>query len=197
MLRGGGGGGQPGRPRRGEPFPRGGPGGGGREGGGREHASLVYRVAYAALRNRAEAEDASQETFVRVLRHRQQLPEVRDQRAWLARIAWRVALDRRRRAPEVPLEEAARAVRELRAAGASAEQLAADAQMLALLERLIASLPRDLREALTLSTVEEMSAAEVAEALDIPEASVRTRVYRARQLLREKLAGVLEGKHER
>ena len=163
----------------------------------REHASLVYRVAYAALRNRAEAEDAAQETFVRVLRHRQQLPQVRDQRAWLARIAWRVALDRRRRAPEVPLEEAARAVRELRAAGASAEQLAADAQMLALLERLIASLPRDLREALTLSTVEEMSAAEVAEALDIPEASVRTRVYRARQLLREKLAGVLEGKHER
>jgi len=163
----------------------------------REHASLVYRVAYAALRNRAEAEDAAQETFVRVLRHRQQLPQVRDQRAWLARIAWRVALDRRRRAPEVPLEEAARAVRELRAAGASAEQLAADAQMLALLERLIASLPRDLREALTLSTVEEMSAAEVAAALDIPEASVRTRVYRARQLLREKLAGVLEGKHER
>ena len=97
----------------------------------------------------------------------------------------------------MPLEEAARAVRELRAAGASAEQLAADAQMLALLERLIASLPRDLREALTLSTVEEMSAAEVAAALDIPEASVRTRVYRARQLLREKLAGVLEGKHER
>src|SRR3970040_1557361 len=109
----------------------------------REHASLVYRVAYAALRNRAEAEDAAQETFVRVLRRRQQLPEVR-------------------------LEEAARAVRELRAAGASAEQLAADAQMLALLERLIASLPRDLREALTLSTVEEMSAAEGAAAPGIP-----------------------------
>ena len=163
----------------------------------RDHAGFVYRIAYAVLRNRPDAEDAAQETFVRVLRHRQQLPEVRDQRAWLARIAWRVALDRRRRAPEVPLEEAARAVRALRAAGASAEQLAADSQMLALLERLIASLPRELREALTLSTVEEMSSAEVAAALAIPEASVRTRVFRARQLLREKLAAVLEGKHER
>jgi len=163
----------------------------------REHASLVYRVAYAALRNRAEAEDAAQETFLRVLRQRKRLADVREPRAWLARIAWRVALDRRRRGSEVPLEEAAAAVRELRAAGASAEQVAADAQMLALLERLIASLPRELREALTLSTVQEMSAAEAAQALGIPEASVRTRVFRARQLLREKLAAVLEGKHER
>jgi len=163
----------------------------------REHAALVYRVAYAALRNRAEAEDAAQETFLRVLRQRKRLADVREPRAWLARIAWRVALDRRRRGSEVPLDEAAAAVRELRAAGASAEQVAADAQMLALLERLIASLPRELREALTLSTVQEMSAAEAAEALGIPEASVRTRVFRARQLLREKLAAVLEGKHER
>src|SRR3990172_8585362 len=79
----------------------------------REHASLVYRVAYAVLRNRPAAEDAAQETFVRVLRHRQQLPQVRDQRAWLARIAWRVALDRRRRAPEMPLDETAEAARRL------------------------------------------------------------------------------------
>jgi len=164
----------------------------------REHAGFVYRVAYAVLRNRADAEDAAQETFLRVVRQRGRLAAVREPRAWLARIAWRAALDRRRRArPEVSLDDAAAAVRGLRAAGAGAEQVASDAQMLTLLERLIASLPRELREALTLSTVEEMTSAEVAAALGIPEASVRTRVFRARQLLREKLAAVLEGKHER
>jgi RNA polymerase sigma-70 factor (ECF subfamily) len=164
----------------------------------REHAGFVYRVAYAVLRNRADAEDAAQETFLRVVRQRGRLAAVREPRAWLARIAWRAALDRRRRArPEVSLEDVSAAVRELRAAGAGADEIAADAQMLALLERLIASLPRELREALTLATVEEMSSTEVAVALGIPEASVRTRVFRARQLLREKLAAVLEGKHER
>lgn len=163
----------------------------------REQARLVYRVAYSVLRNHHDAEDATQETFLRVLRYGKRLARVENPRAWLARIAWRVALDRRRTNLEVSLEEAAASVRALRAAGAGVEQMAADRQMLALLERLVASLPRDLREALTLSTVEELSSAEVAEILHIPEASVRTRVFRARQLLREKLSTVLEGKHER
>src|SRR3990172_11572516 len=73
----------------------------------REHAALVYRVAYAALRNRAEAEDAAQETFLRVLRQRKRLADVREPRAWLARIAWRGAPDRRRRGPAGPFEATA------------------------------------------------------------------------------------------
>jgi RNA polymerase sigma-70 factor (ECF subfamily) len=163
----------------------------------REHASFVYGIAYAVLRNRAEAEDAAQETFLRVVRHRKHIPEVRDQRAWLARITWRVAVGRRRPTPEISLEEAAQVIRGLRDAGAGAEEIARNRQMLALLEQLIASLPRKLREVLVLSTVEEMSSAEVAAGLGIPEASVRTRLRRARELLRGKLAAVLGGKHER
>lgn len=60
----------------------------------REHARLVYRVAYSVLRNHHDAEDATQETFVRVLRYRRKLSEVQSQRNWLARIAWRVAAER-------------------------------------------------------------------------------------------------------
>src|ERR1700738_4391533 len=70
----------------------------------REHARLVYRVAYSVLRDHHDAEDATQETFLRVLRYRRKLAGIRDSRTWLARIAWRVALERRK-APEVRLED--------------------------------------------------------------------------------------------
>jgi RNA polymerase sigma-70 factor (ECF subfamily) len=163
----------------------------------REHARLVYKVAYSVLRNHHDAEDAAQETFLRLWRHQKRWADVRDQRAWLARVAYRVALDRRRKLPQISAEDSAQAVLELRAKGAGADEIAANQQMLALLERLIASLPPDLRDALTLSTVEEMTSAEIAALLGIPEASVRTRLFRARQLLREKLAALLEAKHAR
>jgi RNA polymerase sigma-70 factor (ECF subfamily) len=163
----------------------------------REHARLVYRVCYSVLRHAEDSEDAAQETFMRVMRNLKKLPEVRDPRAWLARIAWRVALDRKRASPEMSLEDAAAAgaaVAALRDSGASADELAAGNEMSALLERLIGSLPEELRAPLVLSTVEEMTAADIAAVLEIPEASVRTRIFRARQLLREKLDGILERK---
>jgi RNA polymerase sigma factor (sigma-70 family) len=76
----------------------------------RQHARLVYQVAYLLLRNHHDAEDAPQETFLRVWRYRKRLPEARDLKAWLARIAWRVALDRRKNAAEIetaaPLDKA-------------------------------------------------------------------------------------------
>lgn len=71
----------------------------------REHARLVYRIAYSVLRNHQDAEDATQETFVRVLRYGRKLEGVRDQKTWLARIAWRVAIERRKKLPEIPLDE--------------------------------------------------------------------------------------------
>lgn len=163
----------------------------------REHAALVYRVVYVILRNHHDAEDATQETFLRVLRYGKRLASVRNPRAWLARVAWRVALDRRRSAPEVSLQDAAQTVLELKAAGRTPEEIAAESQMAALLERLLATLPHELREALALSTVEEMSSADIAAVLEIPEATVRTRLLRARQLLREKLVAVLGGRHGR
>ncbi|HET7840629.1 MAG TPA: RNA polymerase sigma factor [Terriglobia bacterium] len=160
----------------------------------REHARVVYKIAFAVLRNHHDAEDAAQETFLKFLRHRKRWPEIRDPRAWLAKMAWRVATDRAGRRHEVSLEEAAQAVSELRAQGADAERLAATAQMQALLHRLIAALPHELREVMTLSTAEELSSEEIGALLGIPEGSVRTRQMRARELLREKLRAVLERK---
>lgn len=161
-----------------------------------DHARLVYRIAYSVLRNHHDAEDATQETFIRCLRSLKRTM-VRDWRAWLARTAWRVALDRRPRGREISLDNAAEIAASLRASGAGAEETAANQQMAALLERLIAALPHELREPLTLSTIEELSSPDIAQLLGIPEGSVRTRLMRARQILKEKLSAVLEGKHGR
>jgi DNA-directed RNA polymerase specialized sigma24 family protein len=60
----------------------------------REHGRLVYRVAYSALHNPEDAEDVAQETFLRLLSQRPEWPRIRDMRAWLARVAWRLAAGR-------------------------------------------------------------------------------------------------------
>jgi len=159
----------------------------------RDHARLVFKIAYSVLRNHHDAEDATQEIFLRAMRHQRELSEVRDVRAWLARIAWRVAVDQRRTPARLDDLNASAEIEELRSHRAGAEQAAIGVQMLALTERLIANLPAELRDALTLSTVEEMTSAEIAVVLSIPEASVRTRIFRARKLLKEKLASLLEG----
>jgi len=61
------------------------------------HSRLLFRVAHSILRSPAEAEDVVQDAFVRVLEHRQRLRGIRDMRVWLVRIAWNLAIDRRRR----------------------------------------------------------------------------------------------------
>jgi RNA polymerase sigma-70 factor (ECF subfamily) len=158
----------------------------------REHARFVYRVAYSVLRNGHDAEDAVQETFLRVVRHAAELPAVREQRAWLARIAYRIAIDRRRHQAARPqAADDEQAVARLRDAAPGAEQQLIDAEMLSLLERVVSSLPADQRDVVTLSTVEEMSGREIAEILGISEAGVRGKLFRARQALRERLQGLL------
>src|SRR3979490_1258512 len=63
----------------------------------RTYTPLLFRVAHSVLRSRAEAEDVVQDVFVRVLEHRRSLTTVRDMRVWLVRVAWNLAIDRRRR----------------------------------------------------------------------------------------------------
>ena len=156
----------------------------------RQHSRLVYRIAYAVLRRHHDAEDATQETLLRVLRYSSKLSAVEDTKTWLARIAWRVAVDRsrkHRRQREVPLEDPERPLAEVACSDTPADQTVHGAQVGAVLERLIAALPDKLRQPLILSTIEEMSPREVATTLGINEAAVRSRVFRARQILREKL----------
>jgi RNA polymerase sigma-70 factor (ECF subfamily) len=155
----------------------------------REHARLVYRIAYSVSRNHHDAEDATQETFMRVLRYRRKLEGVDDPKTWIARIAWRVAVEQAKKRPAVSLseKEMERAVSQLQALSTSAEELAVSSEMAAVLESLITALPESLRDAMRLSTVEELLPAEIAEVLETGEASVRSRLFRARQVLKDKL----------
>jgi RNA polymerase sigma-70 factor (ECF subfamily) len=163
----------------------------------REHSRLVYRIAYAVLRRHHDAEDATQETFMRVLRYRSKLAQVEDPRTWLARIAWRVAVARGKKykTREITLDDPEKAVPEPPSSDAPADENIQGSQLGSALGKLIAALPTKLREPLILSTIEEMSPREVAGALDINEAAVRSRVFRARQILKEKLAQQGRGIH--
>jgi RNA polymerase sigma-70 factor (ECF subfamily) len=156
----------------------------------REHSRLVYRIAYAVLRSHHDAEDATQETFLRVLRYRAKLDAVEDPKTWLARIAWRVAVDRARKGGktcEIAFEDQALSVLEAASSEPHAVEIIQGERTEIVLEKLIAALPAKLREPLVLSTVEEMSPREVAATLGISEAAVRSRVFRARQILKQKL----------
>lgn len=160
----------------------------------REHARLVYRVAYSVLRNHHDAEDVTQETFVRVLRYRRKLAGVRNPRTWLARIAFRAALERKGKASKVSLQDLEGTAPQVRSQARPADEALLGAEMSGQVEKLIAALPAKLRDPLSLSALEEMSPAEVAEVLGINQAAVRSRLFRARQILREKLSKVLEGR---
>lgn len=149
-----------------------------------QYASTLYRVAFSVLRNTADAEDAVQEAFLRVLRHRHTLGEVRDHRVWLIRIVWNIVLDRKRRAKTRPetddIEELARV---LPGKGLTAEDRAAAAQHHAQVLACVDQLPAKEREVLLLSAFEELSSVEIAAALGVTESTVRSRLFRARNLM--------------
>lgn len=157
----------------------------------RQHTRLVYRIAYAVLRQHHDAEDAAQEVFMRVLRYKPKLAGVENPKTWLARIAWRVAVDRSKRnrhKREIPLDDPETMLQEVATSEIPADRAFEGSRAREVLEKLIAALPEKLRATLILSVIEEMSPREIAATLEINEAAVRSRVFRARQILKEKLA---------
>jgi RNA polymerase sigma-70 factor, ECF subfamily len=179
-----------------------------------EHTPMVFRIAYSILRNHHDAEDAAQECFLKVLKLVQKsktgLAQVRNTKTWLARVAWTTALDRRSgrssvRDHEIVAEDSTialgpepldmqRAMDRFPDDAIAPDQFLAEREMQRVLEKLIAGLPEELRQPLELSTVQELNSSEIAEVMGIPEGSVRTRLLRARRLLKEKLATLLEVK---
>lgn len=162
-------------------------------------ARFVFRVTYAVLLNAYDAEDAVQETFLKLYR-KGGWQQAGNERAFLARVAWRVAVDRRR---------AGHSSREMRetsglAAGQAAdspsprpgpEQAMMAANEHAVIQAMIDTLPEDLRVPLVLSAFEELNSREIGRILSIPEGTVRTRLQRARHVLRQKLAGIEENRY--
>ncbi|HEY6252970.1 MAG TPA: RNA polymerase sigma factor [Candidatus Angelobacter sp.] len=163
-----------------------------------EHSSMAFRIAYSILRNHHDAEDAVQECFLRILKHAKRLHRVRTPKTWVARIAWTTARDRRSSRARTTVNETVgepELLAQIADKKLGADEQLAGKQLQGLLAQMIAALPEDLRQPLELSTVQELNSAEIAEIMNIPEGSVRTRLMRARQRLKEKLSAVLETKH--
>jgi RNA polymerase sigma-70 factor (ECF subfamily) len=149
------------------------------------YSALLFRVAHSVLRSRAEAEDVVQDVFVRVLEHRRSLPTVRDMRVWLIRIAWNLAIDRRRRIrPEQFNESFAEG---LVAKNIPADEALGEAQRMKSVLCELEKLPKAERHVLLLSAIEELDTAEMAEVLGRSESAVRALLFRARTRLRERL----------
>ena len=152
-------------------------------------ARFMFQVAFGLLRNRQDAEDAVQEAFLKLYRGEAWL-RMENEKGFLARTVWRVALDRLPKAEERMVDVAEM---QLTARGESPEQSAVGGDERGVLKRLIDGLPEELRQPLVLSSVEEMTSREVAEAMGIPEGTVRTRVMRARTELRRRFLTMKEG----
>ena len=139
----------------------------------RRYAGDVFRLAYARTGSRADAEDVMQETFIRLLRARPAFAEPEHARAWLLRVAANCANDWFRapwRRREGPLEDALPAPEEPEPGGVVEAVLA---------------LPAKYRTAVHLYYYEDLSVAEIAAILGKSEGAVKSRLFRARTLLRE------------
>lgn len=149
---------------------------------------FIFRLAYALLRNTYDAEDVVQETYLKIYRAGA-WEAIENERAFLARVAWRIAVGKLRKKRQVPLDP------ETAIHGVSPEDAAIATDWNMAVQRLVDALPQKWRQPLALSTVEEMSSREIAEVMRIPEGTVRTRIMRARQILKQKISELMEGRY--
>jgi RNA polymerase sigma-70 factor, ECF subfamily len=166
----------------------------------RRHNRALFRTARAILRDDSEAEDALQEAYLQAYRGIGAFRGDAKLSTWLARIVANEALGRvrkrARRAEIVPLQPGASETEVEQIADENMDEMpersAQRAEMRRLLEAQIDSLPEDYRVVFVMRAIEEMSVEETADALEIPQATVRTRLFRARSLLREGLAAKID-----
>src|SRR3954465_13822663 len=151
----------------------------------RESMTLAFRVAYGVLRQRQDAEDVAQEAFAKAYRSFGQLRDRDRFRAWLMRMTWRLAIDRWR-------SDRRRSVREQAVETAdtpSTEDLAVSRERAKLLWQAIDALPEKLRIVVVLGAIEGHDIRAMARLLDLPEGTVKSRLYLARKGLAESLRG--------
>lgn len=149
-----------------------------------ENQRRVFQIAYSVLGNSADAEDVAQEAFLRAYQKFDSLREAEKFRAWVNRIVFRLALNRKRGYRRRLERDTAWQSMESPAMVDGAKE-AEQQVMLDRLRKEIERLPAKLRSVLLLSLVEEMDAADVGVVLGIPAGTVRSRVHTARKLLLE------------
>ena len=160
------------------------------------HARFLINIAYGILRNPEDAEDVAQEAFLKAFRAGG-LEKVENMRAWLGRITWRLALNRLRQKSGTQKKISSEdLLRTLPSREKGAEEVLIRKEREMLLERLLRSLPQDLWDTYLLLTIEGMTSRSAAAILGISESSVRDRVSRARNMMKEKLAALMEGSNE-
>ena len=156
-----------------------------------QHKDAVYRQMLRVCGNREDAEDVLIEALLRAWRHIDSLESAESFRAWLAQIARRVCFLVRRREALLPLEE----MPEFEAAdqGLNPEQQWAAAEMKEMVQGALAALPEEYRQVYAMRDLEELSGEEAAEKLGISLAAMKSRLHRARALLRAQLDASLAG----
>lgn len=165
----------------------------------RRHNRRLFRVTRSVLRDGDAAQDAVQETYLRVFTRLETYQPSGKFGAWITRVAFNEALMMRRRIHDdtVSFDEAgdeAVVAEEAAASGApSADQFLEAAHARALLEHAIDTLPENFRTVFMLRAVEGMDVRETADCLGVNATTVRTRLFRAQRLLRVELSRRLQG----
>lgn len=162
----------------------------------RRHNRRLYRLARATLRNDAEAEDALQDAYLHAYRSMSQFRGDAQLSTWLSRLVLNECFARIRRSARrqnvIPIVDAPDWVEQAEAMTSHDDSAPDDAlarsQVRALLESKLDALPELFRIVFVLRSIEEMTVEETAQCLNIPEATVRSRHFRARGMLRESLA---------
>jgi RNA polymerase sigma-70 factor (ECF subfamily) len=160
----------------------------------REHKDSVYRQMLRVCGNREDAEDVLVEALLKAYRHLSQLRDSAAFRAWLAQIARRVCWQLKEREALLPLLQLSTLEeegREIPGADATPEAQMAQRQMKQLLEDAIAALPELYREVYQLRDIEDRPGDEVAEQLGVSRAAMKSRLHRARDLVRTHLDAAL------
>jgi RNA polymerase sigma-70 factor (ECF subfamily) len=156
----------------------------------RRYNQRLYRVARAIVKNDAEAEDVAQQAYVNAYVNLHQFEGRAKFSTWLTRITVHEALNRARKQARIawPGEDAEEDPMERFASPAlDPERQAASSELGALLERAVDDLPESYRAVFVMRDVEGLSTAETAECLDLSEEAVKTRLHRAKAMLRESL----------
>ena len=153
----------------------------------RESQRVVYQMAYSVLANPADAEEVTQDVFLRAYRKLSSLRDPQKFRAWVARMSWRLALNRQRASARARRRDTAW-FESVASPPASVETLAAAREFHSRLRNEIDRLPEKLRAVLLLSAIEGLDTHAVAAILEIPEGTVRSRLHLARKQLLQRFS---------